>query len=517
LSPVNIPVTWSGTDNQSISQYDIYVATDGGAYSLWRDNTTETGGLFVGAAGSTYRFYSIATDHAGNTEAKAPVAEASTRVGVVNQSPVIAAVASASVNEGDVFTLQASASDPDGPSESIRFSIGSDRAGVVIDPVTGIIRWNTSEADGGVVAHVTVTATDSGFPSAVANEAFTITVVDVNTAPTITQVGPQTLESNGVLIVDTDAVDGDSPSQTITYALAAAPLGASIDPNSGIINWSPNASQADQSYLFTVSATDNGTPSLGSSMSFLATVLQTADYPPVFTQVPVVLWLKGKTYTLSVSASDPDGDPISLTANTSATAGAVFSDTGNGHGTLLWNTSAAGIATYNVPVTATAKGLSASATLRIKVENDELYWQWAKDTFGDLPDGYDLSLMNMDADPDGDSRSNLHEMAFLTNPLAADRVPLKLDVNISDPFAVVHLNMRRRAGSVQYVDLDIASSGNLNGPWQKASRLDWSAFADLAGDDDKRPETEAIDFYLYELYPAQVPARKFYRVEATKK
>jgi hypothetical protein len=252
-------------------------------------------------------------------------------------------------------------------------------------------------------------------------------------------------------------------------------------------------------------------------MSFLATVLQTADYPPVFTQVPVVLWLKGKTYTLSVSASDPDGDPISLTANTSATAGAVFSDTGNGHGTLLWNTSAAGIATYNVPVTATAKGLSASATLRIKVENDELYWQWAKDTFGDLPDGYDLSLMNMDADPDGDSRSNLHEMAFLTNPLAADRVPLKLDVNISDPFAVVHLNMRRRAGSVQYVDLDIASSGNLNGPWQKASRLDWSAFADLAGDDDKRPETEAIDFYLYELYPAQVPARKFYRVEATKK
>ena len=91
--------------------------------------------------------------------------------------------------------------------------------------------------------------------------------------------------------------------------------------------------------------------------------------------VPVVLWLKGKFYSLSVSATDPEGDAISLVANTSSISGAVFTDAGNGSGTLSWNTSGAGADTYNILVTATANGLISSATLRIKVENDELYWQ----------------------------------------------------------------------------------------------------------------------------------------------
>jgi hypothetical protein len=515
VSTINIPVTWDGSDDCAVSHYDVYVAVDGGAYDLWKDSTTESGAMFVGSFGNTYHFYSIATDSAGNRETKAPVSEAITRVALLNQAPVIAAIGDRSANEGGIITVQVLASDPDGPRSSIHLSIESDRPGVVLDPVTGIMRWSTSEADGGAVAHVTVTATDSGSPAAAVSESFAIAVDDVNTAPVITQVGQQTLESNGALIVDADATDGDSPAQALTFSFAEAPMGAIIDASSGVIHWMPDISQAGQNHAFTVSVVDNGTPPRSASMSFSVTVTA-PDRAPVFTRVPVVLWLKGKTYSLSVAAADPDGDPVSLMANTSAAAGAVFSDLGNGSGSLFWNTTGAGVGTYQVPVTATAKGLSATATLRIKVESDELYWQWAKDAFGDLPDGYDVSLLDMDADPDGDGRGNVHEMAFLTNPLVADSVPLKVGVDLDGAFATIHLNMHRRVGSNQYVELDIAANEDMSGPWQTANKSDWTAYADAAGDDDGRAETEEIDFYLFELYPSKVPPRKFYRVESTK-
>jgi hypothetical protein len=517
LSQVNIPVTWSGTDNLAVSHYDIYVSIDGGAYTLWKDNTTELGGLLVGTVGSTYSFYSIATDNAGNSETKAPLAEATTQVAVLNLPPVIGAIANAAVDEGDVFTLQATATDPDGPAAAIRFSIGSDRAGVVIDPVSGIIRWNTSEADGGAVAHLIVVATDSGFPAAVANRAFTVTVGDVNNPPTLMPVAPQSIEANGVLIVDADAADGDSPQQTVSFALADAPPAATIDPASGVIQWLPTLADAGRNHVFTVTATDNGSPQQTASTSFTATVTGLVDQAPVFTQVPVVLWLKGKSYSLSVTASDPEGAPITLTANTAAVAGATFADGGSGSGSLAWNTTGATAGTYAVPVTATANGLSTNATVRIRVENDELYWQWAKDLFGQLPAGFDLSLLGMDADPDGDKRGNVHEMALLTHPLVPDSPPVGIQTELLDPFAIIGLNLHRRKGSEQYVDFDLASSPNPDGPWQRSDRLDWSAFIDATGDDDGRAETEKVDFELFELYPGGVPQRNFYRIETTRK
>jgi hypothetical protein len=320
-----------------------------------------------------------------------------------------------------------------------------------------------------------------------------------------------------VLIVDADAADGDWPAQTLTYALATAPAGAMIDPSTGVVQWSPAAAQAGATHPFVVTATDNGSPHLAATVEFSVTVLKPADRPPVFNRVPVVLWLKGKTYELTVAAADPDGDPISLTANTSAAAGAAFSDRGNGVGALSWNTTGADAGTYEVPVTATAGELSTQATVRIKLANDELYWQWAKDVFGELPAGSDFSRLAMDADPDGDGRANVHEMAFLTNPLAKDDATIRCEVFRSKPFTVTKLNLHRRTGSDRYVEFDLARSLDLAQPWEQVNRWDWDALIDGNGDDDGRPETEEMDFYLFELYPDGTPARKFYRVESATK
>ena len=520
LSPYSlqdIPVTWSGTDDTGVAAYNIYVSTDGGAYVLWKERTASTGGIFRGDFGKSYAFYSVAFDNAGNMEAKTPVAEAVTEVSLENLAPSIALIPDATVNEGTTFSYRAVAGDPDGNASDIRFSLGSNHPGITIDPVTGIITWQTSENDGGRTVSVIVVATDSGTPAAVANRAFTIQVLEVNSQPVIAAVSPQTISAGSVLLVDMDATDSDFPLQALTFSLAEAPAGASINASSGLISWSPTAEQADASHLFTVTVADNGAPVLSASTSFSVNVVRNADNGPTFTSVPVVLWTKGQSYTLNVTATDVDGDPITLTANLGETPGATFTDLSGGIGRLSWNTASVDSGVYQVPVAAASNGRTANAFVRIKIVEDNLYWTWVKDTWGTLPEGFDLSMLEMDADPDGDNRGNVHEFALMTNPLVQDSVKASIHVERSAPFANIYVGVHRRAGSQTFVDFDIERSNALFADWLNVSRSNWTATVDPQGDDDGRPESELLLFRIRELHPSGLPDKAFYRIKTTGK
>ena len=66
-------VEWSGQDNEGgsgIASYDIFVSINGGDFTLWLDDTTDSSAIFTGERGHSYAFYSLATDVAGNTEAE---------------------------------------------------------------------------------------------------------------------------------------------------------------------------------------------------------------------------------------------------------------------------------------------------------------------------------------------------------------------------------------------------------------------------------------------------------------
>ena len=72
-------VQWTGSDNLSgVQFYDIYVSKDDSAYVLWQSNIGDTSALFSGINGSKYKFYSVATDSAGNVEGAPLVADDST-------------------------------------------------------------------------------------------------------------------------------------------------------------------------------------------------------------------------------------------------------------------------------------------------------------------------------------------------------------------------------------------------------------------------------------------------------
>ena len=74
-------VAWSGTDiGSGLATYDIYVSQDGGDFTLWLDDTFDTSATYTGDIGSTYAFYSVASDNVGLTESAPALADATTLV-----------------------------------------------------------------------------------------------------------------------------------------------------------------------------------------------------------------------------------------------------------------------------------------------------------------------------------------------------------------------------------------------------------------------------------------------------
>ena len=110
----------NGSTPSGVASYGIYVSINGGPWSLWTtipaSNPTAT---FTGQSNTTYSFYSIAHDRAGNTENKQPTIEASTYL--PDLTPPITAVDGttgtnpSTVNTGTgTFTLNVTGTDPGG-------------------------------------------------------------------------------------------------------------------------------------------------------------------------------------------------------------------------------------------------------------------------------------------------------------------------------------------------------------------------------------------------------------------
>jgi hypothetical protein len=89
-------------------------------------------------------------------------------------------------------------------------------------------------------------------------ETVSITVNEVNVAPVLAAIGKKTIPWGNLLVFTASATDSDLPSQTLTFSLIGAPSGASINPGTGVFEWTPDETQNNQSYSFTVRVTDNG-------------------------------------------------------------------------------------------------------------------------------------------------------------------------------------------------------------------------------------------------------------------
>ncbi|MFK7803248.1 MAG: putative Ig domain-containing protein [Anaerolineae bacterium] len=215
---------------------------------------------------------------------------------VVNTPPVITTSPSDQMNnEGDIATvLVVSAEDAD--EDTITYSATNLPPGVSINPASGVISGTLTE--GGTFV-VTVMAEDGNGGS----DSATFTW-NVNSKPEVTNPGDQSTVVNGVVDLTVAATDADG--DTLEFSATGLPTGLSIDSATG--NISGTATVAG-SYSVVVSAED--TNGLIGSAEFTWVV----NTPPEFTTAPGdQTGSRGEEVSLTVVATDADGDTITYSA-----------------------------------------------------------------------------------------------------------------------------------------------------------------------------------------------------------
>src|SRR5204862_7070765 len=108
---------------------------------------------------------------------------------------------------------------------------------------------------------------------------FTVAVNEVNSAPVLAPVADRIITELSTLVVTNRASDADVPVNTLTLSLVSAPPGMSLDSNTGVLTWTPTEAQGPSTNTIRVKVSDDGSPSLSATNSFMIVVTAVNSAP----------------------------------------------------------------------------------------------------------------------------------------------------------------------------------------------------------------------------------------------
>ena len=188
----------------------------------------------------------------------------------VNNPPLFAQVGPQTVNEGETLHIALTATDPDTPPSTIRYSLeGNLPDGITVDPDSGVITWIPTESQGPGTYVVIARATENNADRLSSVQSFGIAVNEVNQAPVLGMLNDLTVEEGATVAFTATATDADLPAQRLAFSLGAgAPAGASIDANTGAFLWQTPADSGATTNSISIQVTDNGPGALSQSRAF---------------------------------------------------------------------------------------------------------------------------------------------------------------------------------------------------------------------------------------------------------
>ncbi len=300
----------------------------------------------------TYTFVVVATDDA------VPAASAHQTVTItvdeVNRPPVLTALTAQTNGEGDTVSLTPSATDPDIPDNTFTWSATGLPDGLSIDPATGLISGTIARgAAQGSPYQTTITVRDDAGASATRTGTWTVT--GGNNAPVIDAVAAATVPE--LALASHRATARDPNGDTVRFSLRGAPAGATVDPVTGEMSWTPTEAQGPGTYTFAVIATDDGVPAMPAETPVQVTVTE-VNSAPVVAAIPDTTARVGDDLAITVRASDGDLPANTLTRRVAGPPGVRIGPTGN----VLWSPKTTDIGRNVITVTVTDDGSPALST-----------------------------------------------------------------------------------------------------------------------------------------------------------
>ena len=227
-----------------------------------------------------------------------------------NQAPVLTPIGNQTVNEGQLLQFSASATDPDSPT-TVTYSLengvgGQVPTGASIAAGTGLFTWTPTEAQGPGTFTFDVVVTDNGTPALSDRETITVTMNEVNQAPTLQTIPSQTVTAGQLLTFTAVGIDQDIPANGLTYSLqGVVPAGATIDSTTGVFSWTPTNAQLGLQSV-TVRVTDGDAPFLFAEQIASITVNAQSNQAPVLAPIGNRTVSEGSQITFTTSATDAD-------------------------------------------------------------------------------------------------------------------------------------------------------------------------------------------------------------------
>ncbi len=267
-----------------------------------------------------------------------------------NRAPEVVDPGPQSSAEGEVIALLMTGFDPDG--DHLTWSATGLPPGLAMDPATGRISGTLGFSTAGVY-QVTVTARDDGSPFLSGLASFSWTVADTNRAPVVVVPGDRTDPEGAAVTLP--VVGSDPDGDGLTWSAVGLPPGLAIDPATGVISGVLDFGVAAGSpYRVTVAASDDGSPVLAAGGSFTWSIGD-VDRAPVLGSLPDRAGEVGDAVSATLTATDPDGDPMAWSAS-GLPPGVSLDASGHLGGTL------GGAGAFTVTVTVRAGGASDSGS-----------------------------------------------------------------------------------------------------------------------------------------------------------
>lgn len=320
----NTPPVVSPISNQTVEKGTLLtVAPTGydpdGDLITWSGRSLPSGAVVTPATGVFSWLPSLSAVGVWNsvtlvaTDAQGATGQASfsiTVTNLVNAPPVIAPLGAYAVTGGRTLSFSVTASDPD--NDAVTLTAVPLPPGATFAPPS--FRWTPVASDSGLYV-VTFTATDAR--AATDTEAVAINVTP-NRKPVVTAIGNRVVNQGLLLTFAANASDADA--DLVTWSGANLPAGATVAPATGVFSWRPTLAQVGVYAGVTLIATD---PYGGSGQAGFTITVTDTNFVPVIAPLGAYSVRVGVNLAFTVSASDLNGDPLTLSVN-GAPQGSTF-------------------------------------------------------------------------------------------------------------------------------------------------------------------------------------------------
>jgi hypothetical protein len=223
----------------------------------------------------------------------------------VNQAPVLAAIGNKGVDEGDVQYISINATDPDG--DSLIYSAGDLPSGATFDAANRLFRWSPNFDQAGVYS-ITFSVSDGALTD---SEQISVTVNNVNRTPVLNPVGTKTIGEGLSLSFTISGSDPDG--DAVSYSAENLPAGATFNPSLRLFNWIPDFEVTENTRVCAV--TFSISDGLAADSETITINVTNVNRAPVLEAIGAHTMTEGDSFNLVISASDPDNNALTYTAN----------------------------------------------------------------------------------------------------------------------------------------------------------------------------------------------------------